>query len=218
MKVLGIDEAGRGPVIGPMVMAGVLIDKRNESQLKSLGVKDSKDVSPARRQDLFSKIYDIAEEVHYVVVGANEIDKLRTFMTLNEIEALRASDVIESFSMPSEIIYVDSPDPVEEYFSERITRYLNEEVTIKSEHFADRNHVCVSAASIIAKVIRDQEVKKIESQYGIVGSGYPHDQYTIEFLERWYLEMKEWPSCVRKSWDTVRVIEEKFHQLRIVDF
>jgi ribonuclease HII len=218
MKILGIDEAGRGPVVGPMVMAGVLLDKRNEDQLKSLGVKDSKDVSPAKRQDLFHRIYEIAEEVHYVIIGANEIDKLRTFMTLNEIEALRASDVIESFSMPSEIIYVDSPDPNESYFSERINRYLNDEVTIKSEHFADRNYVSVSAASIIAKVIRDQEVKKIESKYGIIGSGYPHDRCTIDFLEKWYQEMKEWPSCVRKSWDTVRVIEEKFHQLRIVDF
>ena len=219
MNVVGIDEAGRGPVLGPMVIAGVMIDEKNDPVLKQLGVRDSKELTPARREALFDPIYSLAKEVKYVVIHAHEIDKLRAIMTLNELEAMRISEIIESFSTQSHLVYIDSPDPEEAYFSQRISKYLcSSKPTLKSEHFADKHYPSVSAASIVAKVIRDREIKKLAEQYGEIGSGYPHDESTIRFLEAWYKEMREWPECVRKSWETVKVIEDRYHQLRIGDF
>ena len=85
--VAGIDEAGRGPMIGPMVICGVLMDSAKISTLKTVGVKDSKLLSPKRRKELNDIVKEMAAKVSLEVVAAAEIDHFRKQgTTINEIE------------------------------------------------------------------------------------------------------------------------------------
>lgn len=203
--ICGVDEAGRGPVIGPLVVAGISVD--SDEPLKKLGVRDSKKLSPIRREELELKIKEITE-FDIVVLPAAEIDLLREEMTLNRIEAKLFASVIEHLK-PS-TAYVDSADADEKRFGDLILRELVEKPLIVSKHKADEEYPVVSAASIVAKVRRDYEVKKIENEIGeAIGSGYPSDPTTIAFIERWLREKGELPPHTRSSWRTIINIRKR---------
>ena len=90
---------------------------------------------------------------------------------------------------------------------------MNFLVKIISEHKADINYPVVSAASVIAKVERDAEIKKLSEKFGDVGSGYPHDDETIAFLRKYLLKYNELPPFARKSWETIKALQsEKFQK------
>jgi ribonuclease HII len=213
MLIAGIDEAGRGPVLGPMVLAVCSIHKKDEEKLLELGVKDSKLLSPKEREKQFSQIKCIVQEFNSVQVHPKEIDVLRNRKSLNEIEAMRIGLLLNSLKEKPEIVFVDSPDIKQENFSIRIKKYLSFDCIIKSEHKADVNYPVVSAASIIAKVERDNEIKKLAEKFGNIGSGYPADEVTAKFLSSWIQCNGCLPDFARSSWDTSRkALDKKFQK------
>lgn len=201
-KICGVDEAGRGPVMGPLVVSGVTLD--DESQLTGMGVKDSKRLSPVRRQEIAQKIRAIAD-VHTIEVPAEEIDVLRDEMTLNEIEVNLFSSVLDR--LRPAVAYVDSVDVNSDRFGKDIRRRLDFDIEIVSKHKADDLYPIVGAASIIAKTTRDNEIEKIKTEIGQeIGSGYPSDPITMDFLEKWIRENHDSPPHTRRSWETTKRI------------
>jgi ribonuclease HII len=209
--ICGIDEAGRGPVIGPLVVAGVLCD--SDVPLRHLNVRDSKKLSPDRRNALAPEIQKLCRS-EVIVVPAEDIDVMRAEMSLNDFEARLFADVIEK--LHPETAYVDAVDVDEIEFKRAILKHVPFEVEIVSQHEADDLFPVVSAASIVAKVRRDLEVKKIEDSFGEpIGSGYPADPDTIAFLEKWIRQKGTLPPHTRKTWDTSRrlLAESKMRKL-----
>ncbi|BAZ99050.1 ribonuclease HII [Methanothermobacter sp. EMTCatA1] len=202
MKVLGIDEAGRGPVIGPLVVAGVMIPERKFSILRKIGVKDSKKLTPERRRFLARKIRRMAR-VFTVKISASDIDRMRERgFNLNEIEKIAIKRIIVE-AQPDRVI-IDSVDVKPERLEEDIRSHFGE-IEVTAEHGADTKYYPVAAASIIAKVERDLEIESIQKKnrkLGDIGSGYPSDPRTREFLESFTYD--ELPDFVRRSWATVQ--------------
>lgn len=197
--ICGVDEAGRGPVIGPLVICGISVNK--DDLLRQLGVRDSKKLSRNQRESLSEKIEKVAEEIQIVEIAAEEIDAIRDEMTLNQLEVKVFASVINRLK-PS-IAYVDSADVNEERFGKDILQEIELPVDVISRHRADETYPVVSAASILAKIRRDQVVRRIGQEIGEpIGSGYPSDPITIRFLESWIERYDRLPPHTRKSWDT----------------
>ncbi|MEM1563858.1 MAG: ribonuclease HII [Candidatus Bathyarchaeia archaeon] len=211
MLVAGVDDAGRGSVIGPLVIAGILIDEGDIPKLVQLGVKDSKLLPPSRRETLAIEIRRIAKKHAVVKLSPSEIDKVvergRKLFRLNRLEAQAMAKVIEL--LKPDIAYVDASDVLEERFKQQILEYLPFRVEIVSEHKADRKYPVVSAASIVAKVERDREIAELKAKYGDFGCGYPTDPKTLEFLRRCLENFKEYPEFVRRSWKPAKKIRRE---------
>jgi ribonuclease HII len=209
--VAGVDEAGRGCVIGPLVIAGVLIKDENLDVLRQLGVKDSKLLSPKKREALAIDIAGLAENHYFVKLLPNEIDLAvecrRKLHKLNRLEAQTMSQVINVLK-PDEA-YVDAADVVEERFKHHIQEGLTVKVRITSRHKADKIYPVVSAASIIAKVERDKEIVALKGVYGDFGSGYLTDKKTMLFLRQWLQKHADYPSCVRQSWKPAKQVKNE---------
>jgi ribonuclease HII len=204
IKEIGIDEAGKGPVIGSMFVAGV----SGFEGLEELGVKDSKRLRPAKREYLAKRIED-ATEVYVVEMTASEIDEVRKRQTMNEIMVERFSDVIVQFH-PDRAI-VDAADVKAERFAANLRANYEKAgggvIEIISEFKADDHYPLVSAASIVAKVHRDRSIRALEANIGAeIGSGYPADPKTVKFLKELLRtkELDDVPSYVRKSWKTIQ--------------
>jgi len=195
--ICGVDEAGRGPVLGPLIVCGIAVE--SDQALRKLGVRDSKKLSPKRREELAAKISKIAR-IELVEISADEIDVLRTKKTMNELEAEAFATVIERLS-PG-IAYVDAADTDEENFGRAIRTRMTCTAQIVSQHKADDTFPVVSAASIIAKVNRDRRVREIEREIGRpIGSGYQTDNITMTFLKDWIKENGSCPPHTRRSWE-----------------
>ena len=192
----GIDEAGRGPVIGPMVIAIVAWSNR---EAKELGVRDSKQLTPGGRRRLYELIVNRAPCVKHVVVEPGEIDYYVDRGLLNQLEAVKMRELITSCRGVKRV-YIDSPDPDPVRFREMINI---SDVDVVVLNHADESIPVVSAASIVAKVIRDSIISRLKETYGEFGSGYPSDPRTIEALRRW-VSSGSIPPIVRRSWRTVR--------------
>jgi ribonuclease HII len=198
--ICGVDEAGRGPVIGPLVVAGVMVE--SDVPFRHLGVRDSKKLAPERREALAPEIERLGR-CRVVVIPAEEIDATRAEMSLNDFEARVFASVISE--LRPETAYVDAADVDEINFKRAILRELDCDVEIVSQHEADDLFPIVGAASILAKVRRDSEMRTLASEIGQpLGSGYAHDPVTIAFLERWIKEKGMLPPHTRASWDTAR--------------
>jgi ribonuclease HII len=217
--VAGIDEAGRGPVIGPLVLACVVIDESGKSKLRKLNVRDSKKVSPSRRSKLEPLVKKISVEWKLIKLKPSDIDRLRQKMSLNLIEAYKTAELITSLESTPDKIIVDATDNIAEDYKTRIIECIK---TVKprfkppkiiSEHKADDRYIEVSAASIIAKVERDRAIEVLWKKYGDFGSGYPSDEVTRGFL-RELVKSGELPDFVRRSWSTV----DKSKQSRLNEF
>ena len=212
--ICGIDEAGRGPVLGPMVVAGVLLE--SESQLEGMNVRDSKKVAPKKREVLAQEIRKIAK-TEVIIVPAEDIDTMRQVMTMNVMETKVFASIIEK--LKPDIAYIDSADVDEERFGRDIQGELDFTLEIVSKHGADDCYPIVSAASIIAKTTRDAEVRKIKEEIGQdIGSGYPSDQVTIRFLEEWVSSHGTFPPHTRKSWKTAQRILDQAKTKKIEDY
>jgi ribonuclease HII len=210
MSIAGVDDAGRGAVIGPLVIAGVLLKHEDLPALKKLGVKDSKLLSPHKREVLADHIRKIAQRISLLKLQPSEVDTVvnsgRKLHKLNWLEAQTMAKVIEE--LKPALVYVDASDVLEERFKQQILECLPFRVNIVSEHKADRNYVAVSAASIIAKVERDREISVLGKIYGDFGSGYPSDRRTIDFLRHLVDAYEEYPDFVRKSWKPAKMIKD----------
>ena len=211
MKVLGIDEAGKGCIIGPLVMCGYLIDESKIHELKRLGAKDSKLVAAKKRKGIAKNLEKIADDFILLKVPAREIDSLRTVSNLNSIEIERMQHIINLLQPDTAI--VDAIEANERRFHEKLTSKLDG-VHVIAENFADKRYPVVGAASILAKVHRDAEIEKLNRQYDL-GSGYTSDPKTISFLKDWAKRNKDFPDFVRKSWITIQLILEEKEQKKI---
>ncbi|MFQ6135122.1 MAG: ribonuclease HII [Nitrososphaerales archaeon] len=210
-RTVGLDDAGRGSIIGPLVIGGVAVDDEGLRRLSEIGVRDSKLLSPAGRTRLCRMIKGIAERVVVRKITPEEIDeyvaKGRKYRRLNYLEAITMGQV--AGELDPDIIYVDASDIDPERFGGDIRSTLNREVEIVSVHHADRIYPIVSAASIVAKCERDAEVTKIAEVHGYFGSGYPSDPRTMRFLSDWLSTHGEMPPFSRKSWKTWKKIGSK---------
>jgi ribonuclease HII len=216
LLICGIDEAGRGSVLGPLVIAGINIKNSDIKKLEEIGVRDSKALTRKKRGFLFDKILDISEFVCIYKIDCKTIDENVYQRKLNKLEGGIMSTIIKY--LQADIAYVDSCD----VNISRYTNYLksnldlNNNTSIIAMHKADRMNPAVSAASIIAKVTRDREIQILEENFQNIGSGYPSDKKTMYFIHNWIKEYKEFPNFVRKSWRPVREIICK--QSKIYDF
>jgi len=214
LLVAGVDEAGRGPVIGPMIVAGVLVDDSSICILEQAGVTDSKRLTPQRRVKLFQCVLEVAKSVVFLEVSPSEIDEaVRSGVGLNELEACKMAEVVDR--LQPDVAYLDATDPHPSKFEGRVRRYLACSTRLIAEHNADEKYVIVGAASIVAKVIRDVKVEELRA-YGDVGSGYPHDPRTINFLRCWVREKGCLPPFTRQTWKTARRILDEVLQKKLV--
>ena len=214
MLIAGIDEAGRGPVIGPMVMSIVLIDVKDNDKLKKIGVKDSKLLTMDKREFLYEKIKKIAKETYTIKTSAKEIDTLRKRYSLNFIELKITSKLINKLKEKPDYIYVDCPQISTDKYKNNLYALIDYDTKLIVENKADLNYLCVSAASIIAKVERDNCIKEYEKELNLeLGCGYPHDEKTINALTK--LEKLK-PEIIRKSWQTYINLKNKEKQNKIV--
>lgn len=218
-KVLGIDEAGRGPVIGSMFIGGFMVDEEELSKVEELGVKDSKKLSEKKRERLAEKLREMGEPF-LKEITASEIDELRELMSLNEIEIQGFTDVIERAD--ADKIIVDLPEPDGDRFIRKMKKELPARFggrDFTAEHEADDNFPIVSAASIIAKSARENHVDELKKKYGYdFKSGYPHDAPTISFLEEFVQEHGDLPEETRESWSTAQRIRREAGQSDLGDF
>ncbi len=220
---LGIDEAGRGPIIGPMCFGAVLIDEKQEKILKMLDVKDSKLLTPERREFLFTQIKKNVIASAVLIISPKEIDKsLAEKVNLNQLEARKIAELINLLSKKFEKanIIVDCPSTNILAWRNYLLNYIKnpEKIVLKCEHKADKNHIEVGAASILAKVTRDKEIEKIKHKIDIdIGSGYPSDPVTIEFLKKYSSKFKD-SGIFRKSWQTWKDIHPAKEQKKLLDF
>ncbi len=218
MVAAGIDEAGRGPVIGPMVIAGVSISPAKAKKLRSLGVKDSKMLLPEKRRELASIIREESESYVIRVVEPRKIDEAVSRSKLNVLEAEVMADIIRELS-PS-LVFVDSPGRNPKRFKELLRSKLTGfNVRIRAENKADVRFVHVAAASIIAKVERDGIIERLQKEIGYdFGSGYPSDPKTREFLLRVLNGLSVPEGIIRWKWATILNILEEKRRCRITEF
>jgi len=217
--IAGIDEAGRGALLGPLVVAGVVVDEEGEKALRKIGVKDSKKLTPKKREELAPKIEEIAKSVLVMRVQPCRIDKLRSEgINLDKIEAIKMAEIISMSDVNS--VYVDSLTHNPKKFMNLIMEHMNgKSPEMNVENYADETYPVVSAASIIAKVERDAAIKEIKDKVKVdFGVGYSHDARTINFVEKLIKSRKPLPSFVRQSWITTQLLKEASLQSKLKNF
>ena len=189
-------------MIGPLVIAGVSIDKKNIRKLSNLGVRDSKKLSPKKRESLYKEIIKIVDDFHVIRIPPKTIDKFVFQHNLNHLEAKKMAEVITNLKPHTS--YVDSCDVNASRFGREISD-LSGKSKVKSYHYADSRFVVVSAASIIAKVSRDRSIARLNKSSNL-GSGYPSDKKSVSYVKKLVSSKKPLPSSVRKSWKPVQKI------------
>jgi ribonuclease HII len=227
----GADEAGRGAILGPLVVSIVGVKSSSERKLSDIGVRDSKLLSEKKRKHLFDDIVSIASSVKVKCITPLEINEaMGNDISLNEIEAKAFSGIFNEIEEDISAIYLDSPDVIPERFGVRFSMYSNRPTRvigvkserekgtkytrIISEHKADARYPVVSAASIIAKVTRDAEIAKLQKKMKIkIGSGYPSDELTIKMIRN-NLKNEALGDHIRVRWSTF----DRIKQTSLVEF
>jgi len=217
--ICGVDEAGRGPIIGPLVVAGVCAE--DDVTLKEIGACDSKKCTPEKRERIAQQIKERGFQYEIMVIPASDIDDLRKTMTLNDLEVYVFSRIIEK--LHPDVCYVDSADVNDVRFGKDILAKLSWKPTMISKHKADDLYPIVGAASILAKTRRDAEVRKIgkELKHKLnlpLGSGYPADPLTIGYLKNWLKTYGEFPPHVRRSWETAKTLMKNHKTKKLDEF
>jgi len=217
MKLLGIDDAGRGPVIGPMILAGVLLDnKKQEQTIKSWGAKDSKLLTPHKRHLLKNKIVS-SYQYEIATTSPREIDNHKN---LNTLEAEKTASIINHFAKTTDDkiqVIVDCPSTNIEAWTETVRNLLDNpnHILLSCEHKADRDHPVVSAASILAKESREEEIKKLKQLLEIdFGSGYPADPKTKNFVTTNHSN-PTYANIIRFSWATIKKLQRTSSQRKL---
>ena len=234
--IAGGDEAGRGAVLGPLVVSLVSINEGKAKKLSEIGVRDSKMLSRKRREFLFDDIYSLAEDVRTYAITPEEINNaMRSNISINELEAIHFARLIDESEANPKKIYLDSPDVIPEKFGIRVSLISKKPLKVNgvrrrekerssnaakavakviAEHKADVKYPVVSAASIIAKVTRDRAIEELEESLGFeLGSGYPSDKTTVDMIRR-NLDNERLLKHVRAEWKTLKLIR----QLKIFEF
>ncbi len=213
MKILGIDEAGRGPLIGPLVIAGALVDEKGYPGLLALKLRDSKQYTAKKREELYPAIAALLESYEIIIVPPSEIDAALAdpASNLNWLEAQKMIELWDRFR-PGRLI-ADCPSNNIGRFTEYVRNRIDQNTELVFEHRADENHAIVSAASILAKVTRDRSIENLKKVYGDFGSGYLADPKTQAFLRKDYRL-----PIYRKSWTTWKRLSREQNQKHLKDF
>ena len=218
--IVGVDEAGRGPVLGPLVMVALSIKEEDQKRLEWLGVKDSKLLSSQVREELFERIKEIVHDFRIEVIEPDAIDLSLTDVNtnLNWLEAETSARLVSQLN-PDKVI-LDCPSinlsAYKNYFSSKLSEGVRNNVELLVEHKADFNHIIVAAASVIAKVIRDRWIESQKNEIGInFGSGYMSDPKTQDFLERYH---DKYPHLFRKKWKPYIKVEDRKEQKTLGEF
>jgi ribonuclease HII len=217
--ICGVDEAGRGAVLGPMVLAGVSFREKDLPKLKKMGVRDSKELTPKQRERLAERIEKVAKDIVVLKVGPCRIDEYkRQGVNLNKVEALKMRTIIEC--LDPHTAYVDGPELNTEKFGRFLGKMIKTGSILVVENFADRKYPVVSAASIIAKVERDRDIEILRGEYGFEGSGYTSDERTINWMREYLNKNRKFPEkgLVRHTWITTKDMLGDHRQIRLGDF
>lgn len=209
----GVDEAGRGSIIGPLVVAGISIHESKIAVLSEMGVRDSKMLTPKARARLFGQIIGVAYSVCIHKIDPIEVDGSVALKELNKLEAKVMASVINKIRANE--VYVDCCDINPERYKAYLEQHLTCTSKIHSMHHADAINIVVSAASIIAKITRDQEIQKIRTKYRNIGSGYPSDERTMKFIRHWVNKNGSAPEFARKSWKPLKLMLEQTAQYKL---
>ena len=213
--VCGIEESGRGPVIGPMVICGAMINENNLDKLEKLNVRDSKVMTPKAREKMYQ---DLQNYVKYevIIIPPSEIDDAleADSLNLNKLEGNKMAEVINTLD-PDKVI-IDCPSNNIKEFVRFVKKSIKKEKEIIAEHKADANYRIVSAASVIAKVTRDREIEVLKKEIGInFGSGYATDPRTVDFLQK---NWDQYPHIFRKTWESYKRIIRMQGQKNLDEF
>lgn len=211
----GIDEAGRGSVFGPLVIAGVSFDLKKIKELERIKIKDSKKMPSKKRELLFKEISNLCESIFICKINCTTIDKFVKSNKLNNLESKFMAIIADNLNVKK--IIVDSCDVNPFRFQKEIKKNMvNKEISIYSFHKADADNIIVSSASIMAKVTRDKEITKIKEIIGKdIGSGYPSDPKTKFFLNQ-KDNIKHHENYIRLSWKPVKKIINKSMQTKLL--
>ena len=210
----GVDEAGRGSVMGPLVVGAVYVE--DDGFLKDIGVRDSKKLTPKSREWMYDRIVSEASDYAIVIASAADVDERRAKMSLNDVELEMFREAVSK--IPVTRVYADCPDVNEMAFSSALSIRLNN-ITVIGRHKADDTYPVVSAASIIAKVTRDRMIEDISKEFGVdIGSGYPSDQQTMDFIKGWISKNGVSPKHTRNSWEPVRKLLSVSANTKITDW
>jgi ribonuclease HII len=213
----GVDEAGRGSIIGPLIIAGIAIKHLKLAELSKIGVKDSKKLTKKLRANMFSRIVDLADSLCIYKIEPDEVDDNVFLNKLNKLEAEAMAVVINNLHVDE--VYIDCCDVNQERYKEYVKCSLVScNTKLYSMHHADQLNIVVSAASIIAKIVRDNEIQAIRRIHHSIGSGYPSDEKTMYFIREWVQKYKNAPWFARKSWRPLRTILYENRQVKLTYF
>jgi ribonuclease HII len=210
--ICGVDEAGKGSVLGPLVVAGVACG--SEEEAGAIGARDSKLLSPKRREEIYAEIlarFPVATRT----IRPERIDA-RPRLSLNTCIARAHAGVVSDLRPETAIL--DACDVDAMRYGRTVARFLTCRCRILSIHEADRTYPVVGAASIVAKVLRDRAIADLAREHGEIGSGYPSDPVTVAYLRDYLKSRKAPPSFARWSWETTRMLLSELHQTRLPDF
>ncbi|HYD03621.1 MAG TPA: ribonuclease HII [Alphaproteobacteria bacterium] len=209
--IAGVDEAGRGPLIGPLVICVAAIEEENHESLRAIGVKDSKLLTPKQREHIFEQIQSLIK-YELIVLDPATIDAAVGSETtnLNWLEADNGAFALDALNEKlgkkiSKCI-IDCPSTNLGAFKSYLSSKLKSKIELQVEHKADLNNLIVGAASIMAKETRERILEEMRSKLGVdFGSGYPADPKTKEFIEKYHSD-KRYNFIFRKSWETYKKI------------
>ena len=210
----------KGPVLGPLVMAALAVQEENIKKLEWMGVKDSKQLSAEVREELFERIHEVVKDFRIEMIEPEAIDLSVNDenSNLNWLEADTSARMISE--LDPDVIIVDCPSPnipaYKRYFATRLSKAVRDKAQLIVEHKADVNYIVASAASVVAKVIRDRHIEHLKKEIGVdFGSGYMSDPKTQEFLKKYYLTHSH---LFRKSWQSYKDGEENAKQKKLGEF
>ncbi len=215
MIILSIRESGRTSLIGPMIIAAVSIEEKDEFKLDILGIRDNKEFDPEKDDKLYKGIIEMAKEYKIKIIDINEIDYAvgSDESNLNILEADKVAEFINEIK--NDKVIVECPSNNLSEYKDYIKKRLNKDVKVVVEHKVDNKYVAAKAALILAKKARKQQIEKIKMKYKIdFGSGYASDPFTINFLERNY---NKYP-IFRKSWASWKRVALKKNQKNLLEF
>lgn len=222
MLIAGVDEAGRGPAIGSLFIAGVLIDKDDDDELRKVGVKDSKLLTEPQRERIKKDMMPLIKKFKLIEVPAKEIDEAVESKTSN-LNWLEADKTIEILAyLKPEQAYIDCPSNNIKAYRSYLEKGLAKkgipkaQIKLIVEHKADETYASASAASIIAKVAREEFVASKKKELSVdFGSGYPSDPRTQDFLAK---NWQSYPGLFRKSWACYKKIAQAKEQTKLGEY
>jgi len=199
MNTIGIDEAGRGSLVGPLIVAGVYAGEKELAMFRKLGICDSKKLTQRKREVLFRAL-EANKVLSYVVeIFPDEVD----LFSINELELCASAQIFHAMKKPKATILLDVPafgKGIERYCKKLKDKLSYPEAMIIGGNRMESKYLAVAAASIVAKVRRDRRIEELKKIYGDFGSGYPNAR-TSKFVREHYASLEP---IVRKKWKTLK--------------